>query len=351
MGRRDKRIEMRRSRFLTTAAAPALLSTIGHAFPARADGPINVGITKAISDAPLFIAQDRGYFRERGLGVQFTPFATPDDIIAPLASGAIDAAIGVPSAALYNAIGNGGTMKIVADMGSATPGYGYNLLVVRKALNDSGRVKTIKDLKGLTVADAAGGTPSSSTLNEALKSAGLKMDDIKNVKLGFPDMEAALRAGTIDAALFPDPEVSDAIDKGDAVALAAGDEFYAHQQLVVLIYSGTFIKSAGPARAFMVAYLEGVRFFLGALRGGHFANENAAATIDMLRKYTTIKNPTLYTVITPAGIDPNGVVNIASMSKDLDFMRTQGFVTANVTVKQTIDSSYVNAAARAIGRL
>jgi NitT/TauT family transport system substrate-binding protein len=342
---------MRRSRFLTALAAPAIISTVWPTVPARAAATISVGVTNTLSDAPIFIANDRGFFTNQGLVVQLVPFASPDDIVAPLAAGQIDAAIGVPSATLYNAIGTGATMKIVADMGSATPGYGYNLLVVRKTLHDSGRVKAIRDLKGLTVADAAAGTPSTSTLNEALLSDGLVLADVKNVKMGFADMEAALKAGTIDAALFPDPDVSDAIDKGYAVPLAAGDDFYPNQELVVLVYSGNFIKATEPARAFMLAYLKGVRFFLDALHKGHFANENAPAVIDILRKHTAIKNPTLYTVITPAGINPNGSVNVASLTKDLDLMRKGGFVTTNVSVKQSVDSSFVNGAARTLGRL
>ena len=339
---------MRRSRFLTTVAAPAIVSTVVYALPARADASVNVGITNAISDAPIFIAQDRGFFKEQGLDVQLVPFATPDDIIAPLNAGQVDVAIGVPSAALYNAIGNGGTMRIVADMGSATAGFGYNLLVVRKALSD--KVKAIHDLKGLTVADAAAGTPSTSTLNEALKSDGLTLADIKNVKLSFADMEAALKAGTIDAALFPDPEVSDAIDKGYAVALEPGDQFYLNQELVVLVYSGNFIKAPDVAGKFMLAYLKGVRFYLNALLNGHFSNENAGVVIDILRKHTAIKNPTLYTVITPAGINPNGSLNMASLAKDLNLMRTQGFVTAKVTAKDSVEARFANAAARTLGR-
>jgi NitT/TauT family transport system substrate-binding protein len=342
---------MRRSRFLTAVAAPALLATIAPALPARADGPINVGITNTTSDAPLFIAQDRGFFKDQGLDVAFVPFDTPAKIIAPLDAGQLDAAIGVPSAALYNAIGNGSTIRIVADMGSTTPGYGYNLLVVRKALSESGRVKAIHDLKGLTVADAEAGSPSTSTLNEALKSDGLTLADVKNVKMNYADMEAALKAGTVDAAVFPDPEVSDAIDHGVAVRLAAGDEFYANQQLVVLLYSGNFMKTPEPARKFMIAYVKGLRFFLDALHDGHFSNENAPAVIDILRKHTAIKDPRVFTVITPAGMNPNGSVNMASMTKDLELMRAQGLVTAKVSVKQAVDSSFVNAAARTLGRV
>jgi NitT/TauT family transport system substrate-binding protein len=342
---------MRRRRFLATIAAPAILSTLGHGEPARADGPIRIGTTNAIENAPLFIAQDRGFFSEQGIDVQFVPFARADDVVAPTAAGAVDVAGGVPSATLYNAIAGGATLKVVADMGMATAGFGYNLLVVRKALSDSGKVKAIHDLKGLTVADVAAGSTSTSTLNEALKSDGLTLDGIKNVKMSYAEMEIALKTGTIDAALFPDPEVSDAIDKGYATALGPGDTYYLNQELAVLIYSGAFITRLDVARKFMLAYLKGVRFFLGALHNGHFTDVNSGAVIDTLLKHTAIRNPLLYTIITPAGINPNGTINTASMSKDLDLMRKQGFVTGTVTAKQCVDSSFVNAATRTLGRV
>jgi NitT/TauT family transport system substrate-binding protein len=340
---------MHRSRFLAGVAAPALLAAFGSALPARAADTIRIGTTNAIGDAPLFIAQDRGFFSDQRLNVAFVSFAAADDVIAALTAGEIDVAAGVPSATLYNAIGNGGTMRIVADMGSATPGFGYNLLVVRKALGD--KIKAIRDLKGLTIAGAAAGTPSASTLNEALKSGGLTLADVKNVTMSNADMVAALKAGTIDAALFPDPDVSDAIDKGYAVALAPGDTFYVNQELMVLLYGGAFIKTPDAARTFMLAYLKGVRFFLDALHDGHFTNTNAGPVIDILRKHTQIKSPTLYTVITPAGINPNGMVNVASLAKDLALMRAQGLITANVSAKQSVDTRFVSAAARELGRV
>ena len=43
-------------------------------------------------------------------------------------------------------------MKVVADKGRNAPGYGYNSIIVRKDLVDSGAVKTLADLKGRTIA-------------------------------------------------------------------------------------------------------------------------------------------------------------------------------------------------------
>jgi NitT/TauT family transport system substrate-binding protein len=343
---------MRRHQFLSTVAAPAIVATIAPATFARADGPLNVGITNAISDAPFFIAQDRGFFKEQGLDVQFVPFDSAAKMIAPLGTGQLDVGGGAPSAALYNAIESGITIKVVADKGTTAPGYGYNPLLVRKALVDSGRVKNIRDLKGLTLADAAQGSASTSTLNEALKSDGLTLADIKNVKMGFPDMVAALKSGAIDGGIVSEPAASEAVGLGVAVKLAASDTFYPNQQIAVLLYGGAFMKSSPEAaRKFMLAYIKALRFYADALHDGHFSGQNAPAVIDILRKNTALKDPRTYTIITPNGVNPNGSVNQASMAKDLDLMRSQGFVTGKVTVRQAVDASYVNGALRTLGRV
>ena len=46
-------------------------------------------------------------------------------------------------------IARGINMKIVADRASDPPGYGFNVLIVRKDLVTSGRYKTPADLKGM----------------------------------------------------------------------------------------------------------------------------------------------------------------------------------------------------------
>ena len=337
-------------RLLFVLACAALVGAMG-SLPAHAADTVNVGITNAISDAPLFIAHERGYFKEQGLDVQFTPFDSAAKMIAPLGAGQLDVGAGAPSAGLYNAVERGIDIKVVADKGTTAPGYGYNPLLIRKALIDSGRVKSTKDLKGLTLADAAQGSASTSTLNEALKTGGLTLGDIKNVKMGFPDMVAALRNGSIDGGIVSEPAASEAIQLGAAVRFAPSDTFYPNQQIAVLLYGGAFMKNKpDAAKRFMIAYIKALRYYAGALANGHFAGPNAPAVIDILSKNTPLNDPKTYAMITPNGINPDGAVNETSMRKDLALMRELGFVTGGVTVEAAVDSSYVDAALKALGR-
>jgi NitT/TauT family transport system substrate-binding protein len=80
--------------------------------------------------------------------VKMTDFQSGAMMVAPLGTGELDAGGGSASAGLYNAVLRGIKIKIVADKASSPPGYGATKLLVRKDLIDSGRYKTLKDIKG-----------------------------------------------------------------------------------------------------------------------------------------------------------------------------------------------------------
>src|SRR5713101_7082326 len=93
-------------------------------------------------------------------------------MIAPLGAGQLDVGGGATSAGLFNSAARGIGIKIIADKGSNLPGYSYVSLLVRKELVDSGKFKTLQDLKGLRCAEPGRAGSPGSTLNEALKSVG-----------------------------------------------------------------------------------------------------------------------------------------------------------------------------------
>ncbi|MEN3276897.1 MAG: NitT/TauT family transport system substrate-binding protein, partial [Massilia sp.] len=148
--------------------AAAIALTVATVAAAQAPAALRVGVSGASSDAVFYIAHKKNYFKEEGLTVAFTQFDSAAKMVAPLGNGQLDVGGGSPSAGLYNAVARGIDIKIVADKGSTPPGYGFQPLLVRKDLVDSGRYKTLKDLKGMKIAGSAPGSASTSTLNQAL---------------------------------------------------------------------------------------------------------------------------------------------------------------------------------------
>src|SRR5262245_23054974 len=226
---------------------------------------VTVGAASTTSDAPIYIAEKKGYFRDEGIDVTVTNFRSASDMVAPLGAGQLDAGAGSASAGLYNAVTRGIRIKIVADKASSPPGYGATKILVRKDHVDSGRFKDIKDLKGMRFAMNAPGVSNTATLNALLKSAGLAYSDVDTVNLPFPEHVTALRNKSVDASASVEPGPAIAIKNGFAVLVKADDEIIPHHQIAVLLYSEDFAsKRPDVAKRFMRAYLRGVRFYNGA---------------------------------------------------------------------------------------
>ncbi len=329
--------------------AAAVLALINGIAPAEMT-TVRVGIANTSSDAGFYIADRKGYFRQEGLNVLFTPFNSAAKMIAPLGAGQLDVGGGTVSAGLYNGIARGINVKIVADKGSIPPGYGYSAVLVRKDLVESGKFKSFADLKGLKVAVGAEGTGTASALNEALKKGGLKYSDVYIVTLGFPQHLLALGNRAIDASMTNEPTVSQSVSKGVAVRFATNDSFYPNQQVAVVLYGDGFIKgSPDIARKFMRAYIRAVRDYNDALKDGKLAGANAAEVISILTEYTHIKDPAVYQTITPNGCNPDGQVNMASLERDFLFFKEQGLIEGKVSVAQAVDNSFVAATLKELG--
>jgi NitT/TauT family transport system substrate-binding protein len=231
-------------RFVTLGVALAASLSVASA---QAPEQVNVGLTDTSSDVAFFIADKKGYFRNEGIAVTTTSFASAAKMIAPLGTGQLDVGGGTVAAGLYNAVERGINIKIVADKASIKDGYEYSTLLVRKDLADSGRYKDLSDLKGMTIAAAAQGAGSESSLNEALKKGGLKFSDVNVVYMGFPEMLAAFKNKGIDAGVTNEPTVTRSISEGFAVR-ASKNAIYPGQQTAVALYSDEFIKRRAVAQ-------------------------------------------------------------------------------------------------------
>ncbi len=345
---------MSRGRLAALFTAAVLLVAGAASVPAGAQtalATVTIGITNSTTDVPLLLAAKLGYFKEQGIDAKLTPFDSAAKMMAPAGAGQLDVAAGAPSAALYNALANKVNVKIVADKGSSAPGYGFQPIMVRKALVANGTYKSPKDLKGLHVAEGAPGTAAGVFVTKFLKQGGLGYNDVQHVYLSFPTMIAAFDNGAIDAGAISEPNATIAERDGYAVRIMGNDQIYPNQQLTVLMYSGAFIANRRDvAQKFMVAYLKGVRFYNDALVGGHLRGRTSADVVAILTEVMGSKDPTIYRQMTASAVNPDGKVNLASLTEDLAFFRETGVVTdPTVSAAEAVDSSFAEAAVKTLG--
>jgi len=311
---------------------------------------VTVGAASTISDAPIYIAEKKGFFRAEGIEVKVINFRSAADMVAPLGTGQLDAGAGSAGASLFNAVARGIRIRIVADKASSPPGYGATKILVRKDLIDSGRYRVPRDLKGLRFAMNAPGVSNTSTLNTLLESVGLKYTDVQTVDLPFPDHVVALKNRSVEASASVEPGPTIAVRNGDAVVIKSDDEILPNHQIAVLLYSEDFaLKRRDQAIRFMRAYLRAVRFYNGALKDGRLAGPNAEEVIAILSEATPIKSRAIYQAITPPGIDPDGRVNTQSLAYDLAFYRAQGLIKGAINLADVLDASFADAARKEMG--
>src|SRR5436190_17760009 len=260
---------MARTALLALVAALALPA---HPAPAQTLPTVKVASAGIASDIGFFIALKKGYFRDEGLNVELTQLANSPQMIGPLGRGQLDVGAGTVAVGLYNAVERDIALRAVADKGSMRPGYGFSGLLVRKDLVESGRYRSLRDLKGMKIAVGTFGSANSSAVNETLKRGGLTWADATMVELSFPQHLLAHANKAIDASMTNEPTSTEAVKQGLAVRVAGNDEIYPHQQTAVVLYSEKFMRERPQvAHKFMRAYIKAVREYNDALADGRIA--------------------------------------------------------------------------------
>src|ERR1700712_5994643 len=105
---------------IALAALLVLAATGG----SQAEDPLKakVGVLRLSSSAPVFIAQDKGYFKEAGLDIELKFFAAAQPIAVATTSGDIDFGVTALTAGLYNLAGKG-TLKVIGGMSHERAGF------------------------------------------------------------------------------------------------------------------------------------------------------------------------------------------------------------------------------------
>ncbi|MCI0505859.1 MAG: ABC transporter substrate-binding protein [Gammaproteobacteria bacterium] len=308
---------------------------------------VPVGISPVMSSAAMFIALEKGYFKEQGLNVIINPFKASGAKMAPfLASGQLFVGGGNINAGMYNAIANDIPIRIVSDKGIVSPGHGYLALIVRKDHVDSGRFKSFKDLKGMSMAVTAKGVSQQIVTEMYLKKAGLSLDDIDLKFLAYADINIALANKSIDASVQIEPLVAESVEKNIAVRISGNDEIYPDQQSAAIFYSPVFMqKYPEQAKGFMVAYVKGLRDYNNAFE----KNQGRDEIINILIKHTKIKNAAIYAKVVPVGLNPDGMVNMLSLKQDAQWYHEKGYVKELPDIDNIVDLSYAKHAVKVLG--
>lgn len=314
---------------------------------AAAEELVKVGYSPVVSTAGIFVAQERGYFKEQGLAVELTPFnssSAPMNVL--LAKGTLDVGAGNITAGLYNADIAGAGIKIVADKGHIERNHSYLALLVRSDHFVSKRFTTLKDLKGFKFGlTALGGVSQEIATERFLKAGGLSLSDIQLEKMSYAEMNAAFKSKTLDAAVQLEPFVTQAVISGNAKVVAPLYDVYPDQVSAAIFYSGAFAARKDTAVRFLAAYLKGVRDYRAAMAGGKIRKEVVA----ILKRYTSIESDEVWDKMIPVGLDPDGMINTDALKSDLEWYVAKGYLAKTPDLAKILDNSFRIDAIKLIG--
>ena len=141
------------------------------------------------STAGFAVAEEEDLYKKQGVDISLTPGKGSGTTVQLVSTGKADMGI-ADSVAITQAVQKGAPLLVVATVNQATN-------TAMQVLNSSG-IKSVKDLKGKSVAVPAEGAYSF-LLPIFLQSAGLTENDIKIVTMPFESMAPSLIAGKVDA--------------------------------------------------------------------------------------------------------------------------------------------------------
>jgi ABC-type nitrate/sulfonate/bicarbonate transport system substrate-binding protein len=239
-----------------------------------------------------------------------------------------------PGLAVIFAHAQGVDMKIVASICLEAAGQG--IFTTQYMVKDDGPIKSVKDLKGGTIAVVGIKTATDLWARAGLLNAGLVPDkDTKVVPMGFPVIGDAVRTGKVSAGVFVEPFYSAEMAKGGLRSLFNAVDSVGYEHELLDIFFGEKFLKAHPAavRAFLADYVAVTRYYLA----------NTAQAKTDLHKAGFVRTPLpVYLKTSDWKRDANGRVNVESLEKLSKFMLEKlNWLEKPVNVREMVDLSYL----------
>lgn len=206
---------MRILRRCSYLAAALTLVTLGLAGGALADkhSKVIIGLpVESIDFLPVFVAVEKGYFKEVGIEPEIILLKGRGDTARALASGDIN--VGALGLGHASALRGSGVPAIYISAFNTSVAFS---LVARK----DAKVASVKELRGKTIGVTGAGSLTHATAEWAVKQVGL--DPKKDLSIiptgGGGELLAALKSGKVDAVMLFEPHVATVLRDGTAVEL------------------------------------------------------------------------------------------------------------------------------------
>lgn len=274
--------------------------------------PIVIGVAPSTLSAPLYLAEEQGFFESNGLDVTLETITSGAEAVPRVLSGEMAFTLSGVAETL-EARNNGVDLVMIANyaIGPTTEDRDYFGII---ALDES--IQTVEDLEGKNVAVnvLSGGTVA--TANAGIEAAGGDPSAINYVEVPSPQQVDALLAGTVDAAVALEPFVTLGLDEGAHLILRPQVSGVPGLPSVALISSSGYVgDNPEVLESFLAAVTE----------ANQYANENLDATRE-ISVYTGLDPELLDRIVLPQWND--APEDWAGIDELVALLLEQGILTA-----------------------
>ena len=162
---------------------------------------LKVGTLKQGSLTNVWAAKQAGIFAKNGLDVELIEFRNGNEAIAAQRGGNVDLVLTIPGTAMVARERGFDLLLVAGNETSQAQAPDTGSIVVRK---DSS-IKSLKDLKGKTIAIAGTHTQKTVAIQSLLKRNGVGPDDFKFIEMPYASQVDALRGKQVEVVASLDP--------------------------------------------------------------------------------------------------------------------------------------------------
>ena len=273
----------------------ALLFVVAWGRASVAADTLRIGLLHTLSPAPLYIAMERGYFRDEGLDAQFRFFEAAQPIAAAAVSGDIDVGITALTGGFFSLAGRG-TLKVIGGGLHEEKGYEGTAFLASKKAYDAGLTSVAK-LGGHSLGITQFGSSFHYMIGRVAEEEHI---DLKSITLRplqtIGNMIAAVRTGQVDATMAIASQAKPLDASGEAKIIAWAGDIVPYQLTAVFAPSRMLNDHPDLLHRFARAYQHGVADYREAFlrldaQGKPIYDAKTDAVIPLIQKYVFTGDP------------------------------------------------------------
>jgi NitT/TauT family transport system substrate-binding protein len=325
------------------------LAVVLAASPAPAQEKVAVGVLRFVSSGALFVAVERGHFKQEGLDVDLKFFDAAQPIAVAVVTGDVDFGLTAFTAGLFNLAGKGG-LKVIAAQAKEERGYQGNAILASNAAWDNG-LRKVEDLEGRSLGITQVGSSFHYQVGQIarLKSFDLKRVDLKPLQ-SLPNMMAALKGNQVDAIIIAPHLARQLLAAGEAKLLGWYSDFDEYQFGALFTSPKLIAGKRATAERFVRAYQKGAGEFAAALlkrddSGNRKFDAASHEVAGLIAKHVYPGQPAERAVsLVEAStffVDSQARLNVGDIHDQVAWYKSQGMVDAAVDPKALMDLSFI----------